>query len=96
MIDVKEMGYEIIIGAVAVLLFSAGIWVGATIKGAKMDAYIETAINNAVSHTLETSGSMLSCKDSEIISTIRELANNGAHIKGFALKLDMGNGTGSW
>ncbi len=92
--DLKNAGYEIIIGAVAVLVFGLGIWLGATIKGAKMDTYMDAAISNAISHTLETSGSGLSCKESEIIEAIRGLAENGAHIKGFALRLDMGNTVG--
>ena len=85
-------GYDIAIGAGAVLLFTAGIWIGATIKGANMDRYMDAAIQNAISHTLETSN--LSCKDSEIIQAIERLAENGAHIKGFALRLDMGNTVG--
>ncbi len=89
-------GYEIAIGAAAVLIFAAGIWSGATIKGAHMDRELNTAIQNAISHTLETSGSGLSCKDSEIIDAIKGLAENGAHVQGFALRLDMGNGVGSW
>ncbi len=95
-LDIKDAGYEIIVGAVAVLIFGVGIWLGATIKGAHMDTYMEAAIQNAISHTLETSGSGLSCKDSEIIDAIKGLAENGAHVQGFALRLDMGNGVGSW
>jgi len=90
------VGYEIFIATVAVLIFGIGIWGGATIKGAHMDRYMEAAINNAISHTLETSGSGLSCKDNEIIDAIRGLAENGAHIQGFTLRLDMGNGVGAW
>ena len=87
--------YDIIIGAVAILIFGAGIWVGATINGRHSEAYRQVSIDNAVSVAL-TSSQGLSCKDSEIIQTIRDLAENGAHIQGFALRLDMGNGVGSW
>ena len=88
--------YDIAICVIAVLIFAAGIWGGATIKGAHMDRYIEASIQNAITHTLETSGSGLSCKDNEIIDAIKGLAENGAHIQGFALRLDMGNGVGTW
>ena len=89
-------GYEIIIAAVAVLIFGVGIWLGATIKGSHMEKYMDAAIQNAISHTLETSCPALNCKDSEIIDAIKGLAKNGAHIEGFSLRLDMGNNAGSW
>lgn len=89
-------GYDIFRALVAVIIFGIGIWAGATIKGAHMDAYIQTAVQNAISHTLETSASGLSCKDNEIIDAIKGLAENGAHIQGFSLQLDMGNSPGRW
>ena len=87
--------YDIIVGAVAILVFCAGIWVGATVSGRHSEAYRAVSIDNAVSVAL-TSSQGLSCKDSEIIDAIRGLAENGAHIEAFSLQLDMGNGIGSW
>ena len=87
--------YDIIVSAVAILIFCAGIWVGATVSGRHSEAYRQVSIDNAVSVAL-ASGSGLSCKDSEIIDAIKGLAQNGAHIQGFALRLDMGNGVGTW
>ena len=92
MIDIKELGYEIIIGAVAVVVFAAGIWVGATISTNHADALREAEVDNA----LTSSATALNCKDSEIIEAIKGLAENGAHIKGFALQLDMGNTPSRW
>lgn len=91
----EEATYDIIVGGVAILIFCAGIWVGATINGRHSEAYRAVSIDNAVSVALASSQG-LSCKDSEIIEVIRGLAENGAHINGFALQLDMGNGVGSW
>lgn len=88
-------GYEIFIGGVVFLVFAAGLWAGATIKGSHSEAYRQVSIANAVSVAL-ASGPALSCKDNEIIDAIKGLAENGAHIKGFALRLDMGNGIGAW
>ena len=90
-----EATYDIIVGAVAILIFCVGIWVGATVSGRHSEAYRQVSIDNAVSVAL-TSSHGLSCKDSEIIEVIKGLAQNGAHINGFALQLDMGNGVGSW
>lgn len=87
--------YDIIIGAVAILIFGVGIWVGATVSGRHSEAYRQVSIDNAVSVAL-TSSQGLSCKDNEIIDAIKGLAQNGAHIQGFTLRLDMGNGVGSW
>ena len=70
--------YDIAIGGMAVLIFAMGIYMGATIKGAHMDRYVEAVVQNAISHTLATSGSMLSCKDNEIIEAVKSLAENGA------------------
>lgn len=83
--------YEIILTSTAVLIFGLGIWFGATIASAHADRELHTAVQNAISHTLETSTGALSCKDSEIIQAIKGLAENGAHIKGFSLLLDMDN-----
>ena len=85
--------YEIAIAVVAVLIFGIGIWLGATINGRHSEAYRQVSIDNAVSVAL-TSSQGLSCKDSEIIQAIKGLAENGAHIQGFTLHLDMGNGVG--
>ena len=83
--------YEIILTSLAVLIFGLGVWLGGTISSAHADRELHTAVQNAISYTLETSGSNLSCKDSEIINAIKGLAENGAHIKGFSLLLDMDN-----
>ncbi len=91
----KDATYDIIVGAVAILVFCAGIWVGATVSGRHSEAYRRVSIDNAVSVAL-TSSRGLSCKDNEIIDAIKGLAQNGAHIQGFALRLDMGNGVGTW
>ena len=93
MSTLKDATYDIIIGAMAILIFCAGIWVGATINGRHADAYRQASIDNAVSVAL-TSSQGLSCKDNEIIDAIRGLAENGAHINGFSLHLDMGNTAG--
>ena len=89
----KDATYDIIVGAVAILVFCAGIWVGATVSGRHSEAYRQVSIDNAVSVAL-TSSQGLSCKDNEIIEAIRGLAENGAHIQGFSLRLDMGNTVG--
>ena len=83
--------YEIILTSLAVLIFGLGVWLGGTIASAHADRELDTAVKNAISHTLEVSASSLSCKDSEIINAIKGLAENGAHIKGFSLLLDMDN-----
>ncbi len=90
----EEAVYGLTYTVVAILIFGAGIWGGATIKGAKMDTYMDIAVQNAISHTLATSGSMLSCKDNEIIEAVKSLAENGAHINGFALRIDINNTLG--
>ena len=87
--------YDIIIGTVAILIFCAGIWIGATINGRHSEAYRRVSIDNAISVAL-TSSQGLSCKDNEIIEAIKGLAQNGAHIESFSLHLDMSNGVGSW
>lgn len=93
--DAKSLAYDLIVVAVGILVFSTGIWLGATINGRHSEAYRLVSIDNAVSVALASSQG-LSCKDSEIIEVIQRLAENGAHIQGFALRLDMGNGVGSW
>ena len=91
----QDATYDIIIGAVAILVFCAGIWVGATVSGRHSEAYRQVSVQNAVSVAL-TASPGLSCKDNEIIDVIKGLAENGAHIEAFSLQLDMGNGIGSW
>ncbi len=93
--DNKSLAYNLIITLVVILILSTGIWIGATVSGRHSEAYRQVSIDNAVSVAL-TSSQGLSCKDSEIIDAIRGLAENGAHIEGFSLHLDMGNGVGSW
>lgn len=87
----KDATWVIISAAVGISIFVLGIWCGASISTAHADREREVAIKNAVSFALETSATPLNCKDNEIIQAVRALAENGAHVKGFSLWLDISN-----
>lgn len=83
--------HDIILAAMAVIIFGVGIWTGATISTINADAYREAAVSNAVATALEAR-QPLGCKDNEILRAIKGMAENGVHVTGYNLWLETGEG----
>ena len=85
----KDIGArDIIIGCVAILIFSFGIYLGGQIATNRANQFRDIAIANAVASAPK---SPLDCRDNDIIEAIRSLADKGAHVKGYQIKLEINN-----
>jgi hypothetical protein len=69
-------------------LICLAFYIGVTMTHGIMKRNEQVAIKNAIA-TFEPSP--LTCKDNDIIQAIGKLAENGAHINGYTLWLDMGD-----
>ena len=83
---------DIIVGGIVLLVFGFTVYITAvmTLNIAKRNQ--DAAINNAVSVALESAAApAMTCKDQGLVNAVKELAINGVHLKGYMLKLAIGN-----
>lgn len=83
---------DIIIGGIVLLTFGFTVYTTAvmTLNIAKrnQDAVIANAVTAAIESAAEPA---MTCKDRSLVDSIKELAINGVHLKGYQLKLAIGN-----
>jgi len=79
---------HIITGALAVFLFVSGMYIGSSVASHAELKYREMAISNAV-EAIEETRVPLTCKDNHIIEAVKRMAENGIHVKGYELWLDV-------
>lgn len=89
----KDIGArDIIIGSAALLVACSIIWITATMTLNIAKTNQDAVIANAVSAALEKAESpAMTCKDKSLVDAVKELAINGVHLKGYMLKLAIGN-----
>lgn len=83
---------EFIIASLAVLAFGLTIYITAAMTLNIADRNQDAAISNAVTAALElVPEPATTCKERTLINAIKELADNDIHLRGYKLKLDIGN-----
>jgi hypothetical protein len=87
----RDFFKDLLKGFIAIVIFCAGIYAGATITDNHAERYRKESIKNAVSEALETAQSPLNCDDNMIIETIKGMAENGAHVGRYNLFLRLTN-----
>jgi hypothetical protein len=75
------MKRDLTIGFISILIFSAGIYCGATIKTSHAERDRQTAIKNAIAHC-ETP---VDCQTQEITDTLMRMAENGFEVDRYGL-----------
>jgi hypothetical protein len=88
-IDLDIGPRDFVVGAILILVFMAGIYCGAAIKGAKEMQATQIAIANAVEAVKEETPSPLSCKENELIEAIKNFSLNGVHLKTYHLSINF-------
>lgn len=85
------MGRDILISMTAIALIVFGGWLHHTIGTPRHEAHTQTAIDLAVSVALDDNKSLMNCNDFALLESIRGMAENGIHLKGYKLKIAIGN-----
>lgn len=83
---------DIIIASIVVLIFGLTVYTTAvmTMNIAKrnQDAVIKNAVSAAIENAVKPS---LSCVESRLIENVKAMAENGIHLKGYKVKIEIGN-----
>ena len=83
---------DIIIGGIVLLAFGFTVYTTAVMTTNIAKRNQDAAIKNAVSVALESATSpALTCIENRLLESVTRLAENGVHLKGYQLKLDVSN-----
>jgi predicted transporter len=77
---------DLVTWVIALGIFVFGLWAGVQIDKANMQERMDTAINNAVSHALETYNP-LSCKEQNVIKAIKDMSANGIGLDTYTISV---------
>lgn len=88
--EAKRLALILVGAAMALIIFCAGLQIGAVVSGRHAEAYRIESVENAVTRALETH-TPLSCEDNKIIEAIKAMALNGGHVRHYDIFLELDN-----